>query len=280
MDTYTMSMAPESPDLHTHITGDRDDNFHNHSFFEIFYILNGEATHEWRDGYKNGKEELSTGDAFLLCPGVIHRFIRTKDEPCEHRDLVIRSSLMHTACEFIEPNFFGNIFNEKIIRFRLEDVDIAHLEKMIHTLLSDVNPDNKKKQYEKILLIEILSYIYMKSGDSNNISGFKRKTMNAVNKNYVKPDAINLIRSELGYNKIYFSRKFKAEFGEILTEYVLSLRLNYAAYLLMTTSCSLEECCNRSGIESVTYFINAFKKKFGTTPGKYRHANSKTNPVR
>lgn len=73
-----MSMAPESPDLHTHITGDRDDNFHNHSFFEIFYILNGEATHEWRDGYKNGKEELSTGDAFLLCPGVIHRFIRKK----------------------------------------------------------------------------------------------------------------------------------------------------------------------------------------------------------
>lgn len=273
-------MAPESPDLHTHITGDRDDNFHNHSFFEIFYILNGEATHEWRDGYKNGKEELSTGDAFLLCPGVIHRFIRKNDKPCEHRDLVIRSSLMHTACEFIEPNFFGNIFNEKIIRFRLEDVDIAHLEKMIHTLLSDVNPDNKKKQYEKILLIEILSYIYMKSGDSNNISGFKRKTMNAVNKNYVKPDAINLIRSELGYNKIYFSRKFKAEFGETLTEYVLSLRLNYAAYLLMTTSCSLEECCNRSGIESVTYFINAFKKKFGTTPGKYRHANSKTNPVR
>ena len=273
-------MAPESPDLHTHITGDRDDNFHNHSFFEIFYILNGEATHEWRDGYKNGKEELSTGDAFLLCPGVIHRFIRKKDEPCEHRDLVIRSTLMHTACEFIEPNFFGNIFNEKIIRFRLEDVDIAHLEKMIHTLLSDVNPDNKKKQYEKILLIEILSYIYMKSGDGNNISGFKRKTMNAVNKNYVKPDAINLIRSELGYNKIYFSRKFKAEFGETLTEYVLSLRLNYAAYLLMTTSCSLEECCNRSGIESVTYFINAFKKKFGTTPGKYRHANSRNSSSR
>lgn len=120
----------------------------------------------------------------------------------------------------------------------------------------------------------------MKSGDGNNISGFKRKTMNAVNKNYVKPDAINLIRSELGYNKIYFSRKFKAEFGETLTEYVLSLRLNYAAYLLMTTSCSLEECCNRSGIESVTYFINAFKKKFGTTPGKYRHANSRNSSSR
>ena len=116
----------------------------------------------------------------------------------------------------------------------------------------------------------------MNSGKNDNVSGFKSKVMNAINKNYVKQDAINLIRAELGYNKIYFSRKFKSEFGVTLTEYVLSLRLNYAAYLLMTTSCSLEECCNQSGIESVTYFINAFKKKFGTTPGKYRQANSRS----
>lgn len=268
-----MTMDAGSPDLHTHITAERDENYHNHAFFEIFYILNGEITHDCRNGEKT-EEELSIGDAFLICPGVVHRFIRKNGTPCEHRDLVIRSSLMQTVCEYIEPKFFEHIFNEKAIHFKLEDVDVAHLERRINTLLSAANPDNKKKQYEKILLIEVLSYIYMNSGKNDNVSGFKSKAMNAINKNYVKTDAINLIRSELGYNKIYFSRKFKSEFGVTLTEYVLSLRLNYAAYLLVTTSCSLEECCTQSGIESVTYFINSFKKKFGTTPGKYRKINT------
>lgn len=275
METYTMKMAAESPDLHTHITAERDEYYHNHTFFEIFYILNGEVTHDCRGG-NTGEEELSVGDAFLICLGVAHRFVRKNGIHCEHRDFVIRNSLMQTVCEFIEPKFFEHIFNEKAIHFKLDDADVAHFEKRINTLLSAANPDNKKKQYEKILLIEILSYIYMNSGKDDNVSGFKSKVMNAINKNYVKQDAINLIRSELGYNKIYFSRKFKSEFGVTLTEYVLSLRLNYAAYLLMTTSCSLEECCNQSGIESVTYFINAFKKKFGTTPGKYRQANSRS----
>ena len=58
----------------TRITDFDDEAVHNHDFYEIFYILEGEITHSY-DGIK---EKLTTGDAYLITPIVKHSFIRTK----------------------------------------------------------------------------------------------------------------------------------------------------------------------------------------------------------
>ena len=143
--------------------------------------------------------------------------------------------------------------------------------------LSDANSDISRKNYEKVLVVQLLGGICMETQGGGSLLDFRNKCLLSINNHYIDPQAIEFVYSELGYNRIYLSKKFKQEFGVTLTDYILSLRLNHAAFLLQTSACSMEECCHAIGLESVSYFINAFKKKYGATPAKYRKSSANKN---
>lgn len=269
METY--HLIPDTLDFSTRLSRDENETLHNHSFFELFYVKTGSVTHSCL----NSAEQISAGDAFLICPGVAHKFTYGKNT-CEHRDVLIRSNLMKTACDFIDENLFDDITKRKMMRFSLSDEDIAFFERKFALFLSDANSDADRKNYEKILVAQFLGTIYTETKNAvGNSLDFRNKCLISINNHYIDPKAIEYAYDESGYNRIYFSKKFKQEFGTTLTEYILSLRLNHAAFLLKTTSYSMEECCHAIGLESVSYFINAFKRKYGITPAKYRKSAKK-----
>ncbi len=51
--------------------------------------------------------------------------------------------------------------------------------------------------------------------------------------------------------------------------YLMRYRLNRAADLLYTTSLSVTDVCFQTGFQNISYFIRAFKKQYGCTPGQY-----------
>lgn len=264
METY--HLLPNTLNFATRLNREENEALHDHSFFELFYIKTGSVTHTCL----NSAEQISVGDACLICPGVPHKFTYGKTN-CEHRDVLIRSNLMKIACDFIDESLFNDIISRKVVKFRLSDEDVAFFERKFALFLSDENSDADKKNYEKVMVAQFLGNIYMETKNTGgNSLDFRNKCLLSINNHYVDPKAIEFAYAESGYNRIYFSKKFKQEFGTTLTEYILSLRLNHAAFLLKTTACSMEECCHAIGLESVSYFINAFKRKYGVTPAKYR----------
>ena len=268
METYTLT--PLSLDLATSLDDGNNENLHDHSYFELFYIKSGTINHS----IINSFQKLGVGDAFLICPGVPHRFIREKDN-CNQRNVLIRTELMKLACDFIDKTLYNDIVEQKAIKFKLSDEEIAFFERRFALFLSDANSDINRKNYEKVIVVQLLGGIYMEEKKSlGNSLDFRNRCLLSINNHYVDPRAIEFVYSESGYNRIYFSKKFREEFGTTLTDYILSLRLNHAAFLLQTSSCSMEECCQAIGLESVSYFINAFKKKYGVTPAKYRKSLS------
>ena len=72
------------------------------------------------------------------------------------------------------------------------------------------------------------------------------------------------------YSHEYVSRKFKYYIGKSLKKYVNECRLSSAALLLATSDLSIEEISYKSGFPSCSNFINAFKKEYSVSPGKYR----------
>ena len=72
METY--HLLPATLNLSTKLNDESNEVLHDHSFFELFYIKSGSIGHL----ASNMTERLSVGDAYLISPGVPHRFIREK----------------------------------------------------------------------------------------------------------------------------------------------------------------------------------------------------------
>ncbi len=267
MNKQKENSKPAKVKLFTSSNGRCDEIKHNKNLYEIIYIK--KHTIEYTIENKNEKSAVIGGqNAVLICPYSQYRFADEKD--CEFRDVLIDPELIQKACDFIDPTFYNKIVLNKIMSFTLTDDDIIFLERQFLLLLSDTNSDEKRKNYEKLIVAQFIGFLYMEKQTKTNSMDFKSKCLLSINSHCIDSNAIEFLRMDCGYNKIYLCKKFKQEFGTTISAYILSLRLNHAAFLLKTTSYSLEECCHAVGLESVTYFINAFKKKYGVTPAKYR----------
>ena len=68
----------------------------------------------------------------------------------------------------------------------------------------------------------------------------------------------------------YLSAVFKKETGKTLSEYIRTRRMEYAEYLLKTTSLQVQTVALHCGIMDAQYFSKLFKAHHGKTPAEYR----------
>ena len=78
------------------------------------------------------------------------------------------------------------------------------------------------------------------------------------------------IAKAAGYSPNYLSRRFREAAGIGVHEYLMFIRLQRAALELVSTDDSVTEIALRCGFSDGNYFKDAFKKKYGVTPSKYR----------
>ena len=78
------------------------------------------------------------------------------------------------------------------------------------------------------------------------------------------------IAAEVGLSAAYLRDLFKKSEGIALLEYIGTRRLERAKQLLLDSSLSVREVCDRSGFISYSYFFTYFKKSLGLTPSEFR----------
>jgi AraC family transcriptional regulator len=69
----------------------------------------------------------------------------------------------------------------------------------------------------------------------------------------------------------YFSRAFKATFGERPHDYVMRTRIERVRTLMVTTSLSLSQIALACGLVDQAHLCRCFRQATGTTPGAWRH---------
>ena len=92
--------------------------------------------------------------------------------------------------------------------------------------------------------------------------------------NYINLNYTHLTLDELceffHKSKSSLSHSFKKNNGVTLKAYCNNLKLRDAEILLKSSELSITEIALTTGFESISYFIELFKKKTGITPLKYR----------
>lgn len=86
------------------------------------------------------------------------------------------------------------------------------------------------------------------------------------------------IADHLGYSAKHVMKKFKELTGTSLVDYILSVRMEQAAQLLLHTQHPIAAIGKQVGIESNSYFYKLFKNTYGCTPKEYIAA-SRSNTV-
>ncbi|GAA3401940.1 response regulator [Paenibacillus hodogayensis] len=68
----------------------------------------------------------------------------------------------------------------------------------------------------------------------------------------------------------YVSRRFKQEFGETISDFLLRHRMERAKTLLLNPELKIVQIAHMTGYEDEKYFSKVFKKTFGKSPAEYR----------
>lgn len=98
-------------------------------------------------------------------------------------------------------------------------------------------------------------------------------------KNYMDELRLPELANMAGMSPSAFSRFFKLHTGRNISEYIIDLRLGYAARMLVDTAKSISEIGFDCGFNNLSNFNRIFKKKKGCSPSEFRENYHKTRII-
>lgn len=102
--------------------------------------------------------------------------------------------------------------------------------------------------------------------DSRRVS----KVQEYINAHYKEEIRLNNLADMVGMTPVSFSRFFKLRTGKNLSDYIIDIRLGFAARLLVDSTMSVAEICYECGFNNLSNFNRIFKKKKECSPKEFR----------
>ncbi|MBE7080620.1 MAG: helix-turn-helix transcriptional regulator [Clostridiales bacterium] len=251
------------------------EELHRNTFFKIMFVEGGEATLTLYSK-KNEKEQkhlnIKVGDMIIVAPQDVTQYsnVQTGANGYRHRDIYISVEKMKECCDFLSDTLYDEIVkNPFAIDYRMTINQQLALSEMLTPLLNKKENEFCDLQHKSIVVYCLNLYLQHKAVLSVYplwLHDLLRKL--EKQEYYLLP--VEQIAKSTNYSHEYVSRKFKYYIGKSLKKYVNECRLSSAALLLATSDLSIEEISYKSGFPSCSNFINAFKKEYNVSPGKYR----------
>ena len=97
-----------------------------------------------------------------------------------------------------------------------------------------------------------------------------QKVQDYINTHYAEEIRLSQLADMVGMAPVSFSRFFKLRTGKNLSDYIIGIRLEYAARLLVDSTKSIAEVCFDSGFNNLSNFNRIFKRKELCSPKEFR----------
>lgn len=91
-----------------------------------------------------------------------------------------------------------------------------------------------------------------------------------INSHLAEDLSIDMLADVAFMSKYYLMRKFKAETGYSIHQYITSKRLLLAKELLNTTDTAITDICFQCGFKDYSSFFREFQKNFKVSPRQFR----------
>ncbi|MBU5593779.1 AraC family transcriptional regulator [Amphibacillus sp. MSJ-3] len=249
-------------------------NFHLHSDYEIYYLIEGERKYLINDEQYLIREN----DLIFIDRNVMHK-TETAELPSFQR-VVINFQDNFLCCDdhFLLAELFENgphiisvpackkkIISELIIRMQNEYIDDRKdAMHYIRTLLTQLLLESNRllKREVNIPIVE------------NDNDTLKQEVVadiiKYINTHYSNDISLTLLSQKFHLNEQYISRLFKDVTGNNIINYLNAVRINEAQRLLIESDMKVIEISKSVGYSNNVHFWRVFKKLMGISPSEYR----------
>ncbi len=257
--------------FYTQTFGAVQGEYHSHAFFEVFYIISGQAEHNL-----NGRvETVKKGDLLFLKPGDCHQFILTNEKYFLHRDILFDKFYFEKAEKFLETDAGSQFLAKGGRKLQLSDFQISHLEERLKRINAATRDAEKNALILSLIssLVSLLVEAEFGESPERPMPVWLEQLISLLNINssfhLTKAKILHLLNT-LSYSKAYVSRAFKRYTGKTMSEYINDLRFSSAYVLLTSTDLGIDQIIEYVGLTSKAYFYREFKARYATTPKKLR----------
>ncbi|MBQ8048432.1 MAG: helix-turn-helix domain-containing protein [Bacteroidales bacterium] len=259
---------------------------HRHKEFELNFIEKGKGV---RRIVGDSVEEI--GDYELVLIGgadLEHVWEQGKCRSKDIREITIQFSGDIFGTELLSKNQFASI--RRMLR-RAEHglaFPLSSIMRVYSTLDDIANENERFVQFLKFLYVlyelsisddaRVLASSSFAHTARSNESRRVEKVKQYINDHYAKPLKLADLAGLVGMSPVSFSRFFRQRTGRTLSDYIVDIRLGYAARMLVDSSKNISEICYECGFNNLSNFNRTFKSKRNYTPRDFR-AMFKKNKV-
>lgn len=257
-------------------------NWHWHEEFEIGFVTEGAillscGTRQYH---------LESGDIFFVNSNILHSMRRDMHSGkavfksfAFHSSIISENTNSIFYIKYLLPILSNSDFRESILR----KTDYYH-SNLLDILVRIWNLMSSEPEDFEIQVRSELSNTFcilnklLKNKDERH--SFKIKNymsekrvqiiLDYLHTHYNEKITIKDLAETASISKTEVLRCFKNIIGISPINYLNSYRLQKAAYLLTTTSKTVQEIAGECGFDDNSYFSKLFKKKYNTTPHNYR----------
>lgn len=252
---------------------------HQHAFFELAYILDGQANH-----ILNGKGmRVKRGDYFIVNYDEEHQYTLIDNQPFDLINILFKAELLDKS--FKDCKDFQQLLNHYLIQINASlltqkptHMIFSDTDGAILRLIREIEKEYKNQSNGYIALIRcyIIEIIIRtlrticKSPHQEKDDGLTNYIKDYIEKNYMYPITLSEISRKLHFSLPYLSYRFKQDTGFTFVNYLQNKRMENSSRLLANTDKKIAEIAEQSGYTDVKFFNAVFKKHWGVTPSAFR----------
>ncbi|MGN1078039.1 MAG: helix-turn-helix domain-containing protein [Candidatus Gallimonas sp.] len=241
---------------------------HSHNHYEFFILTKGRVRH-----VLNGKEmALKTGVVQFIRPGDIHGFRLFPGEQCEHVNIAITEGMFRKLCDVLGVDVYEYMKNSRENTFKLSLEDFGSYVHMAQIVTA--SPSDDPEMYAMFVKNLIVNLIVCFRQRQTLGSDSRPRWFQDLIYELHQPRMLNVTAKEVyalaNYSPAMINKYFRQYTDMTVTEYLRTIKLNYAKNMLEKTNFTALTISMRLGFDSLSYFNSMFKREVGKTPNQYR----------
>ena len=240
--------------MHTHDKGN----------FEVMYIKGGNCT----VATPFGEHRLSAGEFILLgneCP----HLLEAQNATILNIEFYIKAGDINIDSVMREYPELYKIFEQRALSLS----DKSEVFSALLSLVSELRVNGEGLCSEllfKRLLIEVARTYKKRESPSEH---YVRAAIDYIDAHFCERLSVSDVAREVGINRSYLQSLFKSATGKTILEYINSLRIAKACFMMKNTDLSVVDIALDCGFASRQHFMYIFKGQTGMTARQYRGGN-------
>ena len=239
-------------------------DLHWHGHYEIYFLSKGERSFFLSDALYHAQAPF----LIVLPPRVMHK---SEGGPFERYDV-------NVSVEYLDP-FQKDVLAEKaLIAIKPSESETQDLL----ALLNELCQTSRTQKHSDEITRALFSYFILRlnklgAGKSEkitrsggNVPPLVLKILDYIHANYAQDITLEGLAENFFVSKATLIYNFKKYTGRSPIDFLLSVRLERAKKMLVSTKKSVNEIAELCGFSSANYFGLIFKKKERLSPANYR----------